>query len=40
MDKLSLRCREDCRLLNLSGVLTLDKEDKLEFFCERCDLHP
>ena len=39
VDKLSRRCIEDCMVLNLTGVLTLDEEDRLEFFCDRCDLH-
>lgn len=34
-----MSCRKECITLNLTGVLTLDEEDRLEIFCERCALH-
>ena len=33
-------CEEDCKLLSVTGVLTLDEEDRLIYFCDQCDLHP
>ena len=35
----ALPCVEDCKLLCVTGVLTLDEEDRLIFFCDQCDLH-
>ena len=32
-------CEEDCKLLSVTGVLTLDEEDRLIYFCDQCDLH-
>ena len=32
-------CEEDCMLLSVTGVLTLDEEDRLIYFCDQCDLH-
>ncbi len=32
-------CVEDCKLLSVTGVLTLDEEDRLIYFCDQCDLH-
>ena len=39
MDQRSLPCIADCKLLSVTGVLTLDEEDNLHFFCDTCDLH-
>ncbi len=39
VDQRSLPCIADCKLLSVTGVLTLDEDDHLEFFCDRCDLH-
>ncbi len=32
-------CVEECKLLCVTGVLTLDEEDRLVYFCDHCDLH-
>jgi hypothetical protein len=34
-----LPCFEDCKLLCVTGVLTLDEEDRLVYFCDHCDLN-
>ena len=38
-ERTALPCVEDCKLLSVTGVLTLDEEDKLIYFCDQCDLH-
>ena len=35
-----LPCVADCKLLCVTGVLTLDEEDRLIYFCDQCALHP
>lgn len=35
-----MACIADCKLLSVTGVLTLDEEDRLIYFCDQCDLHP
>ncbi|UCC92776.1 MAG: hypothetical protein JSW25_08955 [Thermoplasmata archaeon] len=38
-ERTALPCVEDCKLLCVTGVLTLDEEDRLIYFCDQCDLH-
>ncbi|MHC4781325.1 MAG: hypothetical protein ACYTFG_22345 [Planctomycetota bacterium] len=38
-EHIALPCVEDCKLLSVTGVLTLDEEDRLIYFCDQCDLH-
>lgn len=38
-ERTALPCMEDCKLLCITGVLTLDDEDRLIYFCDQCDLH-
>ena len=33
-----MSCQKDCLLLSVAGVLTLDNEDRLQVFCDRCEL--
>ena len=40
VDEKMLSCIDDCKLLSITGVLTLDEEDRLMYFCDQCDLHP
>jgi hypothetical protein len=40
MRRMTLKCVEDCKLLSVTGVLTLDEEDRLVYFCDQCALHP
>jgi hypothetical protein len=40
MDKISISCAKECKLLNVTGVLTLDNEDRLVFYCDQCALGP
>lgn len=40
MEDKNLPCVEDCKLLSVTGVLTLDDDDRLVYFCDQCDLHP
>ncbi len=35
-----MACIADCKLLSVTGVLTLDEEERLIYFCDQCDLHP
>ncbi len=35
-----MACIADCKLLSVTGVLTLDEEERLVYFCDQCDLHP
>lgn len=32
-------CQKDCLLMSVAGVLTLDEEDRLQVFCDRCELN-
>jgi hypothetical protein len=34
-----IKCLQGCKDLHLAGVLTLDEEEQLEYFCDRCVLH-
>jgi hypothetical protein len=38
-DRTAQPCVEDCKLLCVTGVLTLDDEDRLVYFCDQCELH-
>ena len=38
-ERTALPCVEECKLLCVTGVLTLDEEDRLVYFCDHCDLH-
>ena len=35
-----MTCIAGCKLLSVTGVLTLDEEERLIYFCDQCDLHP
>jgi hypothetical protein len=32
-------CVDECKLLSVTGVLTLDEENRLMYFCDTCALH-
>ncbi len=38
-ERTALPCVKDCKLLCVTGVLTLDEEDRLVYFCDQCKLH-
>jgi len=38
-ERTTKRCVRDCKILSVTGVLTLDEEDRLVYFCDTCDLH-
>ena len=40
MDGRPLSCVEGCKLLRVTGVLTLDDDGRLQYFCDQCDLSP
>lgn len=39
-ERTKLPCVNDCKFLSVTGVLTLDTDEKLVYFCDQCDLHP
>jgi len=39
-ERTKLPCVTDCKFLSVTGVLTLDTDEKLVYFCDQCDLHP
>ena len=39
LDKRLLACAEECKLLSVTGVLTLDEENRYIYFCDQCALH-
>lgn len=40
MERLSMTCVKDCKLLAVTGVLTLDDDGMLMYFCDQCALNP
>ena len=35
-----MACVRDCKLLAVTGVLTLDDDGMLTYFCDQCALNP
>jgi len=40
MERLKMACVRDCKLLAVTGVLTLDDDGMLTYFCDQCALNP
>jgi hypothetical protein len=40
MDRRPMSCVEGCKLLKVTGVLTLDEDGRLQYFCDQCLLYP
>ena len=40
VDERVLSCAQECKHLCVTGVLTLDEDNRFIYFCDQCALHP